>query len=149
MIFDHLDNAEAYLHLHPLLADAAVFLRRDDLAELPDGRCEIDGERAYAMVNHCEAVGYDQARLEGHRRYIDVHYLISGREQFGWSPAAHCTSEKGYVKKKDCILFEEAPLGWLIAPPGTFTLFTPADAHAPAVGEGTLHKVVVKLAVED
>jgi biofilm protein TabA len=33
-------------------------------------------------------------------------------------------------------------------PPGTFAIFFPEDAHAPMAGEGLIHKVVVKVAVD-
>ena len=47
---DSLANVGAYVNLGKNFAKAVEFLQRKDLMRLPNGRYELDGENAYAMV---------------------------------------------------------------------------------------------------
>ena len=147
MIFDHLENLHRYEALNDGFAKASAFLRREDLPELPDGRCEIDGENVYARILREDGRGRDEATLEGHRKYIDIQCCISGTDEMGWKPTAHCTGDgQGFDEANDLEFFSDKPDTWVTVPPGTFAIFFPSDAHAPMGGVGPLHKVVVKVA---
>jgi len=145
MILDHLDNCKRYAGLGPLFERAFEFLRRGDIASLPAGRQEIDGERLYAVVIRADGVGRQKAALETHRRYTDVQFVVSGTDEMGWRPAALCAGGKGFDAAKDLELLTDKPLSWATMGPGSFAVFFPADAHAPGGGTGPLHKVVVKV----
>ncbi len=62
------------------------------LTELSAGRHEIDGPRLFVMMGHDLGRGHDKARIEAHRQYIDIQYVISGREEIGWKPTPACRS---------------------------------------------------------
>ena len=148
MILDQLDNAMTYASVHPLFVAALGFLRRPDLAQLPDARYEIAGDRLFALMSRGHGRGKDASPLEAHRRYVDVQVVLAGQEIIGYSPLAQCQSGgKGYDPRKD-IEFYATPAGqWMHVPPGAFAVYFPCDAHAPLAGEGPVHKVVIKLAV--
>ena len=147
MIFDHLENCGRYQALNDGFAKAFAFLRRGNIAELPDGRCEIDGESVYAMVLREDGRGRDGVTLEAHRKYIDIQCLLSGTDEMGWKPTAHCTGDgQGFDEPNDLEFFSDKPDTWVTVPPRTFAIFFPSDAHAPMGGVGPLHKVVVKVA---
>ncbi|HNW58042.1 MAG TPA: YhcH/YjgK/YiaL family protein [bacterium] len=149
LILDRLENAERYFTLHPAFARAFAFLRQPGLAELSLGRHEIDGERLYCSISEGAGKGKEGARLEAHRRYIDIQYVIAGTDVMGWKPASACTAPDGPPDPaKDLILFKDQPERWVEVPPGSFTIFFPEDAHAPMGGAGTIRKAVVKVAVE-
>ena len=146
MILTTLASAERYEALHPELAAAFRYLRETDLSALAPGRHEIDGERLYAMVLHAPGKPREEAKLEAHRRYLDVQYLLSGEEWFGWRPTAECGPPVGdFDEAADAGLFAEQPVAWYPLAPGTLAIFFPEDAHAPGIGEGDLRKVVVKV----
>lgn len=145
---DELAQAYLYAGMHPGFAPAFAFLRRADLAELPVDRYEIDGEQVYAMVSRLSTRGREGTELEAHRRYIDMHYLIAGREELGWKSTPTCTDRRGeFNEDNDVEMFGDAPDTWFALNPGQLAIFYPADAHIPLVGAGELHKVVVKVAV--
>ena len=147
MILDHLDTAQEYVQMSPLLARAFAFLQQGKLDELEPGRHEIDGDDVYAMVAAADPTPREQGLLEVHRRYIDVHYTISGIEQIGWKATSRCTSPQGeFDEANDALLFSDAPVTWLPVPPEHFVICLPADAHAP-VREGNVRKVALKIAV--
>ena len=145
MILDHLDNWKRYAGLNPLFAKGFEFLRRKDLASLPAGRHEVDGDRLYVVVIRADGAGREKAALETHRKYIDIQFVVSGTDEMGWKPAALCTGGKGFDAAKDVEMFADRPLSWATMPPGSFAVFFPSDAHAPGGGTGPLHKIVVKV----
>jgi YhcH/YjgK/YiaL family protein len=149
MILDELNHAEIYATLHPLFPVAFAFLRRTDLAVLPAGRIELDGNRLYANVDVREGKGKEGARLEAHRRYLDIQYVVSGDEWIGRQDVALCAGTgEGYSVEKDIEFFTAVPPLWFPVLPGNFAVFFPHDAHAPLAGTGIVKKVVVKVAVE-
>ena len=149
MILDKLVNAERYYKLHPGLKTAFEFLRRQDISDLPDAKYEIDGERIYATIFEGQGKGRRAAKLETHKKYIDIHYAISGFDEVGWNPAQECAGKKGgYNKKKDYQLYPDFPKIWVPHWPGTFIIFFPEDAHAPVTATKNLHKAVVKVRVK-
>jgi biofilm protein TabA len=148
VILDTLAHAARYAPMHAGFARAFEFLATADLDALPPGRREIDGDRIYVSIDHTEGRGEDGARLEVHRRYIDIQYTIAGDELIGWMPLARCAAPDGaFDEAKDVGFFADRPSTWAAVPPGSFTIFFPHDAHAPLAGQGRLRKAIVKVAV--
>lgn len=149
MILDRLDQADRYATLHPCFAQAFAFLRQAGLATQPCGRRELDGSRVFVMIAKDQGRPRAEAKLEAHRKYIDIQYIIGGAEEMGWSARSVCRTPSGaYSEPNDIEFFEDAPDAWFPVVPGAFVIYFPEDAHAPLVGPGEIHKVVVKIAVE-
>jgi YhcH/YjgK/YiaL family protein len=150
MILDTLTEADRYAVLHPLFARAFEFLRKGGIEGLPDGRHEIVGDALYVMIARKHGLLRDKAVLEAHRRYIDIQYVFEGIDSIGWKSTRECRSvKKAYSHGDDCELFDDRPAGWNMVGPGSFAIFFPADAHAPMVSGGFLHKAVVKVAIHE
>lgn len=148
MILDDLSQAARYTALHPGFALGFKFLARTDLATLEGGRHEIDGDRVFALINRDPGRGHSGARLEAHRKYIDIQFLVVGSEEIGWRPTGECTSlTDPYIDERDIMFFGDAPWGWIPLPVGKFMIFYPADAHAPLASTGDNVKAVIKVAV--
>ena len=146
MILDHISNRDRYLDLHPAFRKAFSFLESPDFAALPDGRHEIEGDRCFVVISRGPGRGRQDAKLEAHRRYIDIQFAIDGTDEIGWKPTAQCSQvEMPFDAEKDVALFDDPPDAWVSLPPRTFAIFFPADAHAPLAGQGPLHKAVVKV----
>ena len=84
MILDTLGNAAKYAGLKAGMAEAFGFLDQLGLAKLPDGKYEITGDRVYAMISHEQGRAVSDGKLEAHRNYLDIQYVISGDESMGW-----------------------------------------------------------------
>jgi biofilm protein TabA len=147
MILDVLTQADRYAALHPAFTRAFEFLRSADLARLVPGGHEIDGDRLFVLIDHQDGRGHAGARLEAHRRYIDIQLTIEGAEEIGWSPLASCEHATVFDASKDIIFFDDRPRVWLPVPARKFAIFFPEDAHAPLAGHGALRKAIVKVAV--
>lgn len=149
MIVDVLTRADRYVALHALFPLAFDFLRDTDLNALRPGIHPVLDERVFAIVEASEGRKRAEAKLECHRRYIDIQLVLEGVDEMGWKPIAACVDPAtDYDAGRDIRFFNDAPSSWIATPPGTFCLFFPDDAHAPLVGKGTIRKVVMKVAVQ-
>jgi YhcH/YjgK/YiaL family protein len=149
MIVTRLDEAGAYAAVHPLFAAALEWLRNADWERTEDGRHVIDGERLFVLVAGSEGRGRATARIEAHRRYIDLQYVIEGVEEIGIRPRVRCaTVSEPYAAERDIEFFAEASESWLALPAGSLAVFFPEDGHAPTAGTGRVRKAVVKAAVD-
>jgi len=149
MVVDTLENAWRYCGLHAGFEEAFRLLEEESLAELIDGVRELEGPRLSVNIIAANARPPEEASLEAHRKYIDIQYLLAGEEIFSWKPTSECClEEQEYEEESDVALFGDEPTGWFPLPEGTFVVFFPEDAHGPMCGEGEIHKVVVKVAVD-
>jgi YhcH/YjgK/YiaL family protein len=148
MVLDTLANSARYAGLHAGFARAFAFLSSADLNALSTGRTDIDGDALFVILDRKHGRGREAARLEAHRRHIDIQFTIGGDEEIGWTPLASCAAPDGaFDEAKDIIFFRDAPSAWLRVPRGAFAIFFPEDAHAPLAGRGALVKAIVKIAV--
>jgi YhcH/YjgK/YiaL family protein len=140
-----LEQADRYVALHLDFLAAIAFLRGEPLNHLPPGRIEIAGAM-YAMVSRSPARHRSEARLEAHRKHIDIQYLIAGIEEMGWRSRSRCQQPLDrYDAEKDIEFFGDTPDSYITVRPGEFAIFFPDDAHAPLIGAGGVHKVVIKV----
>lgn len=152
MIVADLKNAEQLVPALPAFKKALEFLRRRDLAELPDGKYGLDGDRVYAMVQRYETLERAAPEFEAHRKYIDVQFIASGAEIIGWAPLAKLAVTKVYDGEKEAC-FGSVPAGaWtpLRLEAGQLAVLYPEDAHAPRLAAGApcpVTKIVVKVTV--
>lgn len=148
MILDDLSNAERYYRLHHGFRAGFEFLNRADLVELESGKYELDGQQVFALVNRDPGRGRAAARLEAHRKYIDIQFLVSGSEEIGWRPTADCRQiVEPYDDARDIAFYGDLPCAWINLPVRSFMIFYPQDAHAPLASTGPNVKAVIKVAV--
>ena len=89
-----------------------------------------------------------QGAWEAHRRYIDLQYVVAGRERIGYAQASRMTPG-AYDRERDLL-----PLAgdgdFLTLGAGDFMLLFPDDAHMPRIAVAApapVRKVVVKIEV--
>jgi biofilm protein TabA len=148
MIFSNLSQSERYATLHPLFAQAFDYMRNTNLHTLAPGRYPIVGDDLFAIVEHVPGRTHGEARLECHRKYIDIQLVLEGWDEMGWKPLAECHDPVGrYSAEKDIQFFHDMPASWIVVTPEHFCIFFPEDTHAPLVSNGEIRKVVFKIAV--
>lgn len=148
MILDTLSNSAYYESAHPLFVKAFEFLRSAPIGTMESGRYEIDGDLVYAMIQTPEGRSRGSVKLECHRKYIDLQFVVSGNEVMGWSPLSGLGHSLGFDEKSDCGFYKDSAQSWFDVRPGCFAVFFPGDAHAPCCGTGICRKVVIKIAVQ-
>ena len=117
MILDVLRQSTRYKGLYPHFDRALTFFARTDLASLPAGRHVLDGERLYISIDQKEGRGREGARLEAHRKYIDIQFTIEGDEEIGWMPTSGCMRPIGlFDAARDILFYEDRPTTWVSSP---------------------------------
>jgi biofilm protein TabA len=152
VIITDLDHADRQVPQTPALQKAIDFLRRPDIADLPDGRTDIDGDRVFALVQRYTTKAADAPTFENHLKYIDVQFIGSGEETIGWAPSGAMQTTAAYDADVD-ISFGTVPAGkWVPVKleAGQLMVLWPEDGHAPKGASGkpsTVMKIVIKVAV--
>jgi biofilm protein TabA len=117
-------------------------------------RVEIDGKEIYALVQVYETIrSTELVKLEAHKSYIDVQYIVSGEEMMGWAPKDAMRDVTSYNPDKDVYhgLAERASLTPVIVRAGHAAIFYPEDAHAPKLAVGApvaVRKIVLKVRID-
>ncbi len=147
MILDSLKNKQQYVSLHPRFKQVFDYIDTHDLAAMEVGRHDVDGDNIFVMVQELELRPLEQARLELHRKYIDIQLLLRGDEEiFGWSEKKDClTPEAEFDDKKDIQLFVDTPQCFYSVKEGQFSILYPEDGHAPMLGRGNVKKCIFKI----
>jgi biofilm protein TabA len=126
---------------------AFEFLKTQDLPALKVGRQNIDGDNVYATVQDSPTKDYDSTQWESHRKYIDLQYVIRGKEKIGREDPSKLTVTRPYAEARDLANYSgNGPLYQAV--PGTFFLFFPSDAHRPNIMSGDKiadKKIVIKI----
>ncbi|GAB2704348.1 hypothetical protein GCM10027037_32350 [Mucilaginibacter koreensis] len=127
-----------------------AYLRDHQLEELAPGKYPIAGDSAYVSITENPSRTPEQAKWESHRNYIDLQYVIKGKEKIGVIPVPQANISVPYDAAKDNANYTSDAGTYYIAQPGTFYLFFPQDAHRPNIkveGFDVVKKLVVKIKV--
>lgn len=149
MIYDRIDHMAAYRGMAPGLDRAIDFVQHTDLASLPLGRVDIDGENVFANVMEATARDASELHYELHRRYMDIQIDIEGTEAI-FVGRAPVTSREAFSEERDFQSVDAAEGARLVMGPGYFAALLPGEPHLPsaaAVPERHLRKIVIKVAL--
>ena len=136
-----LDNNKYYLA-------ALEYIENTDLSELENGKHLIDGDNLFVNIVDSQMKTPEQARLEVHDKYIDIQVPLSGEERFGVKPRKDCTEPDGeFNAEKDILFYKDKDWTTVTVKVGEAITFDPDTAHAPLIGEGTIHKAIFKVKV--
>jgi|GEM_PF-993184 len=110
----------------------------------------VDGERLFYTLSTYESKPANETP-EAHKKYIDVQFLISGRELVGVAPLSAVEKEVRADPEGD-IWFYQGAVNRLLLTEKRFLVLFPQDAHAPCIAAGRparCRKCVVKVMVCD
>ena len=148
MILDSLKSFEKYQTLQEGFDKVYQFIRKNDLYSLAPGQYDIDGKRVYCTISEGELKDVENAELEIHDSYIDIHVLLDGSETIGLKDRSKCNTDNTKYQEADDIAFlEDEPENYILMGIGNLAIIFPADAHAPLLGVGNYKKAVFKVHV--
>ncbi|MFN5673957.1 MAG: YhcH/YjgK/YiaL family protein [Bacteroidota bacterium] len=144
MIYDSITNAGLYSGLHPDFDSVFTELKCIGADQIPAPRKDLRGEDVYLLFFEIRGVG--DAKLEHHRRYIDIHYVVEGVDHIGIRATHSCEQlVSSKLDKDDYALYADKADFLLPVRAGFFAVFFPDDAHAPLMGTTMFKKVVAKI----
>lgn len=130
-----------------------AYLAANDIAGLPVGRIELEGDKLYVLVQDYATVAPSEKRPEAHDKYLDIQYIANGAEEIGW-----CVRHDGLEnaedlrRDKDVIFFKNiADETKLVLCSGMYAIFFPNDVHRPGCIHGksqAVRKAVVKISID-
>lgn len=147
MIIDKLENAHLYKNLGERISKSFEYIRTTDLKNLPAGRYPIDGENIFALVSEYKTKSEAEKKLEAHKKYIDVQYVISGEELMGYAPLGNQQILETYKEENDIEFYTGDKLFTKVSE-GMFAIFFPEDVHMPGISTGKISdvkKLVIKV----
>ncbi|MFO7621111.1 MAG: YhcH/YjgK/YiaL family protein [Bacteroidales bacterium] len=131
---------------------AISFLKENDLSALELKRYDIDGDNLYVAVSEYLTKNPEEANFEAHRRYIDIQYVVSGKELIGITPISMKNEIiEPFDAERDIEFFTVTSENNLRTSPERFFIFFPEDAHRPGLKDGEnsmVKKIVVKVRVD-
>lgn len=151
MIMDKIENWNLYLLKKSNLYLGAEFILKQVNGGIKDGRYEIKGNDIYAMVQSYMTDAAENKKLESHRCYIDMQYIVSGTEVMGWLHTNGLKIMTPYSEENDVIFYHNSKyMSQLVLTEGMFAVFYPDDAHRPGCfldKPEPARKIVVKVKI--
>ena len=150
MILTRLENVQER-RFYPLAIRRAIeWLEERDCASMTPGVYEIQGKDIFAQVFDAETEPLSARKPESHREYLDVQYLVSGRERLGVARLSPDDKASEFFPERDLLFYPDAVRETFYdAWPGCISVFFPEDKHRPQVVAGEapekVRKVVVKV----
>lgn len=147
MIFDKLNNAHLYFPLGERLTKALQYLKETDFTNLEAGKYEIDGENIFAVVSEYNTKPLSAGKWEAHKKYIDIQYIVSGKEKLGFTESEKVIVMEEYNEDSDYTIYK-GDGNFLIADEKYFAIFFPTDIHMPGMAINIpkqVKKVVLKV----
>ena len=110
------------------------------------------GDEVFANVMEFTTVPAAEKNYEAHRRYADIHYVISGVERLAVAPIDEVEPVCDFNEADDFGLYANpAREAWVTLHEGDIVVTPPEDAHKPgcSVDEpAPLKKICVKVLVD-
>jgi len=147
MIIDKIENATIYKNLGERIKKSFDYITQTDLKNLASGKYEIDGENIFALISEYKTKPESEGKLEAHRKYIDVQYVIDGEELMGYAPLNGQEILDPYKEENDIVFFK-GDKSFTKVSAGMFAVFFPEDVHMPGIASGkssSVKKLVIKV----
>ena len=150
MIIDKIENADLYKNLGERIKKSIDYIRGTDLKKLQPGRYEIDADNIFALISEYHTKAESEGKLEAHKKYIDVQYVIEGEELIGYTPLGDQEISEPYKEEND-IIFYKGEKVFIKVTERMFAIFFPEDVHMPGIQvekKSPVRKLVIKVKVD-
>ncbi|MBQ7500254.1 MAG: YhcH/YjgK/YiaL family protein [Clostridia bacterium] len=149
MLKGNYPDLAAFTAEHPEFREALEKAKKYDAAEC--GRHDINGDELYVSVQSYDTVAYDKKDFENHKKYIDIQYIVSGKEDIYVCGKSDMTVVKEYDGAGDYELLKENDPGAVSSvtlSSGDFLVLYPDEPHKPGIsadGLESVKKIVIKV----
>ena len=134
MIIDKIENCALYYGAHPNFEKAFAFIKKAVAENLAVGKYELDGKNLFASVQEYNTKEEQAARFEGHEKYIDIQYIVSGAEYVEVTDIAKAQPITEYNEEKDVQFYQAKETVWKgVWTANDYGIFFPHDIHRPGM----------------
>ena len=149
MIYSSLSTSEKLDHYPQCFQTALRYLASRDFTSMECGTYPIQGKDIYAIVQQIETVCAADRRPESHKDYIDIQYLVSGEEKYGFKLDKGGETVVSAEEENDIFFYGDIDgEEYITLQPNDFCIFMPTDIHRPGCAVSkpmSIRKVVVKV----
>lgn len=149
MIYDLISNRCNYRDLTNI-AQALDYLSGITQENMPKEKVFLDGDNLFINPQSFTTKAAEDCVFEAHRKYIDIHYCISGTESISVASPNQLEEIKAYNPNSDTAFYSGAAVSASVLTPGCFMVCFPEDVHrtGEAAAEACeIKKVVAKVMV--
>ena len=149
MIIDKIENCALYYGAHPNFEKAFAFIKKAIAENLAVGKYELDGKNLFASVQEYNTKEEQAARFEGHRKYIDIQYIVSGTEYVEVTDITKAQPITEYNQEKDVQFYQTNERVWNgVWAENEYGIFFPYDIHRPGMRVDGVSAPVKKILVK-
>lgn len=146
MIIDHIRNRNLYSNNKKIHHALCMLVEKSESMLLDTSTDDIKFLKILSSTKPL-----NQCSFESHKRYIDIHYILTGFEKISITSIDNLSPKTKYNEKDDIILYREntdCHISSICLSPGMFIVCFPSEAHR--VGEEyhyatEVEKFVVKI----
>ena len=132
-----IEEAVCYLKKQDLAAlEVGTYQVNDDFYFMAVGTYEVDGD-FYFMIQEYETKEAADCRLETHKNYTDIQWIISGEEEIDTVSRTGLEADEEYDEKRDVAFWKEPEeMCQSILTTGSYAVLPPSIAHKPQMRAG-------------
>jgi len=126
-----------------------------NFSALPDSVFEIEGNHFYSTVSSYQtAADFKERPAEAHRKYLDLQYVIYGKEIIGFADYSNIKKIRSeYNPERDIELFDSIDNECFFElMQNNYAIFFPEDVHRPGLNKNNpsnIRKIVFKILISD
>ena len=109
------------------------FMRNTNLETIQTGKYALAGDSLFAIVDEYVTQDVEERKYEAHKKFIDLQYLIKGKELIGVAGLDEVSLIEPYDGEKDIAFYKKPDGNFRLADKNVFFIFFPNDAHQPCV----------------
>lgn len=132
MIFLNIGQVKRYDFFKDDIKTCFEYVTNNDLCNLKTGKYNIKGEDIFVNIVEYNTVSKEERFWEAHRDYIDIHFMIKGKEIINLNFISNLNS-KEYKKEEDFLSLEGENSSFVTLSENDFLVFYPEDAHMTAI----------------
>ena len=130
MIYGEIKDLNQYNGISKNLDKAIEYILNEEYKKGIPGKNIIDGDNLYFNYPDCAITKeVKEGFLEGHKKYIDIHIVISGEENLGYTPRSEVKVKKEYDSEGDYELYEGTLKNIFHVTKDRFIMFFPDEPH--------------------
>lgn len=147
MIIAEQSDFRRYTSVNPHFSKVCNFLENTDLKNLENGRIDIDGDNVFANCMTYIADGITGQQFETHKKYLDIHLVISNTEVMAVSSLLNSKLKVGFDNQKDIGFYDSAQYQMVTLTESNLLVTFEEDFHQPKIriNDAPVKKLVIKV----
>ena len=134
MIKNSLEYTKYYYNLSEKIKLGLEFIEKNNLKSFKNGKYNILENDVYVNIQDYQTKLQSEGKWEAHKKYIDIQYIIEGKEKIGIGEIQNFEIIEQYNDENDVeFLKSSAKQEFLLLKENEFVILYPHDVHKPQI----------------